>query len=72
MVLPFSSISCKDTTCKIHLTDIERLHDCIVNACVDASQMTIKCKTKGRVNIISGCIDMMKDLRHEALFWHNI
>ena len=37
-----------------------------------ASQMTIKCKTKGRVNIIPGWNDMVKDLRHKAVFWHNI
>ena len=34
--------------------------------------MTIKHKTKGRVNIIPGWNDMVKDLRHKALFWHNI
>ena len=62
MVFPFSAISCKDTTCKVHHTDIERLHNYIVNACVDASQMTIKCKTKDRVNIIPVWNDMVKDL----------
>ena len=42
MVIPFSAISCKGTTCKIHHTHIESLHDYIVNACLNARQMTIK------------------------------
>ena len=67
MVFPFSAISCKNTTCKIHHNDIEKLHDYVVNSCADASQMAIKCKTKGRVNIIPGWNDMVKDLRHKAV-----
>ena len=62
---------CNNNVCKLRQADIKTFNNDI-RACVDTSKKAIQCKSIVRKSLIPGWNDMIKNLHHKAVFWHNI
>ena len=77
--LSCSFIECNDLKCKdpSHLNSIDKLSDGIVNACLDAADLSIPTKTfhqntSIKQSTVPGWMQVVEPYKKDALFWHAI
>ena len=71
--IPTNVFTCHNVHCKEHFNEIEKLHNDIIKACLNASESAIpktgRAKTK---TIIPGWSEFVKGKREDAYFWYNL
>ena len=77
--LSCSLIECNDLKCKVpsHLSSINELSDGIVNACLEAAELSLPSKTfqlnsSFKQSSVPGWIQVVEPYKRDALFWHAI
>lgn len=74
IIIPWEAFTCQNYFCTKHCSAIETFHNDVINACINASSSTIPHAgsaspvKKG----IPGWNEKVKELRDQAIFWHNI
>jgi len=67
--IPTDAILCRDYECAIHNSDIVEFHNCIVNACLVASECSLPVSSGGQ-GCKAGWKEFVEPLRQEAIRWH--
>jgi exonuclease III len=66
--IPVQALQCTEL-CEEHSDAIERYHDSIIDACLDAAEQTIpKCRKKGK----AGWVDLVEPSKKESIFWNRM
>ena len=76
--IPWDAVQCNDLLCDNvkHFNDLEKLHNDLVNACMESSHETITCSNNKHENnksrSIPGWSEFMEPEREKCMIWHNI
>lgn len=75
VIVPENALACTDPFCNEHQADIQRFHDAIVSACIQAGKQSIpnkKTSRSGRRPKVAGWSQHVEEHRQRAIFWHKL